>query len=174
LTRTYKRPQLLAANCESLFRQTSFGWWQQTYLADDEGRGIGWSYRNMAAYAPNLVGLYIWILDDDDMCASDSLVDDLKDIVAAHNPDVIMLKMDHGPRGVLPGKNWQRPPVMGDIGCSAFVVRREIWQRHAQYFSDSYAGDFDFIASIFAGDYEIYWFDCVASRVQRISLGNPE
>jgi len=128
----------------------------------------------MAAYAPNLAGRYIWILDDDDMCACDTLIGDLKGIVAAHKPGVIMLKMDHGARGVLPSKNWQRPPVMGDIGCSAFVVKRAVWQRHAEHFSDSYAGDFDFIKSIFARDYEIYWFDRVASRVQRISLGQPE
>jgi hypothetical protein len=146
----------------------------QTLLDDPDGRGIGWSYRNMAAYAPHLVGEWIWILDDDDCVVSQTFVADLRVIAAVHDPDVVLVRMDHGARGILPGKNWQRKPVMGDIGCSAFVVKRAIWQKHAHHFSDSYAGDFDFIASIFDKDYEMYWFDCVASAVQRISLGMPE
>lgn len=174
LTRTYKRPVMLAANMESLSRQTNSGWWRQTFLNDDVGRGIGWSYQNLAAYAPNLEGLYVWILDDDDVCIRDTLINDLEDIVAAHNPDVIMVKMDHGPRGVLPAKTWGQWPVMGDIGCSAFVVRREIWQRHAKHFTASYAGDYFFIKSIFERDPDIYWFDVIASKVQKISLGEPE
>lgn len=174
LTRTYQRPNLLAANKASLQRQTNQGWWRQTFLDDKEGRGVGWSYSNMAAYASNLEGLYVWILDDDDVCICDTLINDLEEIVASHNPDVIMLKMDHGPRGILPGKSWQQRPVLGDIGCSAFVVRREVWQAHAQYFTPDYNGDFAFISSIFDEDYEIYWHDCVASKVQRISDGQPE
>ena len=110
----------------------------------------------------------------DDVAVSQTFVADIKRIAEAHNPDVIMVKMDHKERGILPGKYWQQQPQLGDIGCSAFVVKRDIWQRHARYFGSHYAGDFDFIASIFARDYEIYWFDCVASAVQRISLGAAE
>jgi len=173
LTRTYKRPRMLAANMASLEAQTDDDH-IQTLLNDDEGRGIAWSYRNLASYAPFLTGDYVWILDDDDMAVSQTLVSDLKGIVEAHNPDVIMLKMDHGRLGILPKSCWQKQPEIGGIGCSAFVVKREIWQRHSKFFGSHYAGDYDFIASIFARDYEIYWFDCVASRVQQISYGAAE
>lgn len=173
LTRTYKRPNMLAVNMASLQAQTC-GDFTQTLLNDPEGRGIAWSYQNLAAYAPFLVGDFIWLLDDDDMAVSQTLVADLKAIVEAHNPDVIMMKMDHAKRGILPRQCWQKPPILGDIGCSAFVVRRRVWQRHSSYLGSHYAGDFDFISSIFERDYEIYWFDCVASKVQRISLGAPE
>lgn len=173
LTRTYKRPNMLAVNMRSLEAQTC-GDYTQTLLNDPDGRGIAWSYKNLASYAPFLEGQYIWILDDDDMAVSQTLIADLKAIAEAHSPDVIMIKMDHAERGILPGLNWQKPPKVGDIGCSAFVVRREIWQKHSRYFGSHYAGDFDFIKSIFERDYEIYWFDRVASKVQRISLGQPE
>lgn len=173
LTRTYKRPNMLAVNKASLRAQTDDDY-IQTLLDDPTGYGIGWSYTNMAAYAPYLMGNYIWILDDDDATVSLTLIADLKAIVKAHTPDVIMLKMDHGELGILPNKYWQQYPVLGDIGCSAFVVWRKVWQQHAKYFGSHYAGDFDFIDSIFARDYEIYWFDCVASRVQKRSLGEPE
>jgi hypothetical protein len=173
LTRTYKRPTMLAANMESLRKQT-YRDYTQTLLNDDVGRGIGWSYTNLAAYAPLLVGDYIWILDDDDKVVSPTFIADLKEIIEAHNPDVIMVKMDHGPRGILPSVCWQRRPEIGGIGCSAFVIKRAIWQKHAQHFGANYAGDFDFINSIFARDYDIYWFDCVASAVQKISYGAAE
>lgn len=173
LTRCYKRPIMLLCNQRSMRNQGCTDW-KQSLLVDYEGKGIAWSYQNLAAYSPNLVGDYIWILDDDDMAVSLSLVEDLKGIVKAHNPDVIMMRMDHGERGILPGKSWHQYPVMGDIGCSAFVVRRAIWQSHSRHLGAHYAGDFDFISSIFARDCEIYWFDCVASKVQRISLGAPE
>lgn len=173
LTRTYKRPKMLAANMASLEAQTDDDH-IQTLLNDDEGRGIAWSYRNMASYAPFLVGRYIWILDDDDLAVSQTLVADLKAIAAAHDPDVIMVKMDHGERGILPNGCWERKPEHGGIGCSAFVVKRRIWQRHAKHLGAHYAGDFEFISSVFERNYKIYWFDCVASRVQRISRGAAE
>ncbi len=175
LTRCYKRPRMLAVNHESLRQQAVNSWWLQTFLVDDVGQGIGWSYVNMAAYAPKLKGNFIWILDDDDMCICPTFIEDLEEIAAAHHPDVIMVKMDHGPRGILPRLSWQKRPALGDIGCSAFVVQREVWQAHAPYFPADYNGDYAFIASIFdEDDYEIYWYDCIASQVQQISNGRPE
>lgn len=173
ITRCFQRPNMIAKNIASLRAQTCQDF-QQLCLIDDVGRGVGWSYENMATYAPRLKGDYVLILDDDDELICDTLVADLKGIVADTAADIIMLKMDHGPRGILPGKSWQQRPVLGDIGCSAFVVRREVWQAHAQYFTPDYNGDFAFISSIFDEDYEIYWHDVVASRVQRISDGQPE
>jgi hypothetical protein len=173
LTRTYKRPKMLAINEASMRAQTDRDF-THTLLNDPEGRGIRWSYTNLASYAPFLVGEYIWILDDDDMCVSQTLIADLKEIVKAHSPAAIMVKMDHGERGILPSVCWQRQPEIGGIGCSAFVVKRQVWQKHARFFTANYAGDFDFIDSIFARDYDIYWFDCVASKVQKISYGAAE
>lgn len=174
LTRCYKRPVMLAANRASLDGQTD-GDWMQTLLIDTIGRGIGWSYDNLAAQAGDLEGVYIWVLDDDDMCTRSTLVAELKQIVAQHDPDVIMLRMDHGPLGVLPSRSWGGAPEQGDIGCSAYVVRREVWQRHAQAMTPGhYAGDFDFIRSVFLAGPRVYWHDVTASAVQRISHGAPE
>lgn len=185
LTRVYKRPQMLAINVESLRHQTDDDW-TQTYLVDNVGRGINWSHENMAAYAPRLVGEWVWIVDDDDMCTCPTLVADLKRIVAEHDPDVIMLKMDHG-RAVLPdAETWGDGPVCGHIGCSAYVVKRELWQEHAGAMVPGwYGSDFSLINSIFGNNPamglapwikqpRIYWHDCVASRVQQQSFGQAE
>lgn len=175
LTRCYKRPAMLAVNMASLENQTDQDW-EQTFLIDTVGRGIGWSYQNLAAYAPELTGAYIWILDDDDVCARVELVGELKAIAWVHDrPDVIMVRMDHGPLGVLPGPlGWLGRPAQGDIGVSAYIVRQDVWKAHSAAFGAHYAGDYDFIASVFDSEPRIYWHDVIASRVQRISKGAIE
>lgn len=176
LTRTFgQRPHLLAINQESLRRQTDPDW-IQTILMDDQARGIGWASENMAAYAPNLVGEYIFCLDDDDTCILPTLVEELKFIVADSDPDVIMIRMDHGGGRILPGDDtWLCAPVLGQIGCSAFVVRREVWQRHAMAMEHGhYSSDYDLIAAIWKSQPSVYWHDVVASRVMVQSFGRPE
>ena len=176
LTRTYRRPRMLAKNKASLYRQTCADW-QQTIIVDEVGRGIPWAQANLATVAPRLVGDYIWILDDDDECTRPSLVEELK-VISENDPDVIMLRMDHGPLGVLPDDNrWNRRPAYGHIGVSGYVVKRQVWQAHANaWLGGCYHSDFDFINSIFtvSPDVEVFWHDVIASRVQRISEGVPE
>lgn len=184
LTRCYRRPVLLAHNQASLDAQTD-GDWVQTLLIDEVGRGIAWANQHLAAQAGALVGEYIWILDDDDRCIRPTLTAELKAIVAQHQPRVIMLRMDHGPLGVLPPDElWGRLPREGAIGVSAFVVQRAVWQRHASWLAGGparvarYASDFDFIWHILAAECgtasAVYWHDVTASAVQRISHGAPE
>jgi hypothetical protein len=166
---------MLMANIRSLEAQTDADF-DQTMLVDGEGRGVGEAQAMLANYAPYLRGQYIFVLDDDDMCIRRTLVEELKAIASEHSPDVIMVRMDHGPRGILPGDaEWQKPPVHSRIGASAYIVRRAIFQRHAAAYSTArYESDFDFISAVFESDPEVYWHDCIASKVQRISLGVPE
>lgn len=174
LTRTYKRPTMLAANQASLAAQTS-GDWQQTLLVDEVGRGCAWANAQLGQYAPQLVGDFIWILDDDDVCIDESLVEQLSLIVQVAAPDLIMMRMDHGPLGVLPdGAHWRKRPVRGRIGVSACVIRRELFQRCAWAWGDAYDGDFDFIDAVWDAKPIVFWYDCIASKVQRISRGAPE
>jgi glycosyltransferase involved in cell wall biosynthesis len=175
LTRTYKRPNLLAANQASLQAQTSADW-HQTVLVDDAGRGCAWANARLAEHAPQLVGDWIWVLDDDDLCIQPTLVEELHTLVVLYAPDVVMLRMDHGPLGVLPDdRHWTKRPVVGRIGCSAFVVERHVWQWHAAAWQvGSYEADFAFINSIWDAQPRVYWHDIVASQVQRISKGLPE
>lgn len=176
LTRTFgARPRLLQNNVASLQAQTCPDW-LQTILVDEECRGVSWAQENMANYAHNLQGEYIWILDDDDRAIYPELVAELKTIAAEHNPDVMMVRMNHKERGILPdAAHWGRPPEHGFIGCSAYIVRRELWQAHAAAFiPGTYYSDFTFIKAIFESDPIVYWHYIVASEVQMIGLGKPE
>ena len=181
LTRCYKRPVMLSCNQASITGQTSTDW-IQTLLADaaDVGglAGVIESHRRMGRYAENLIGRYIWILDDDDECIRSTLVAELVDIWKEHNPDVIMVRMEHPGGDALPDADHWRGTLFeeGDIGVSAFIVRRELWQKHAHVLIDNarYAGDYDLISAILAETDNVFWHDVVASRVQRRSMGEAE
>jgi hypothetical protein len=175
LTRCYLRPQSLQTNIESLRRQTSHEW-RQTFLVDHVGRGVAWANAQLADVDP--VGDYIWVLDDDDACIHAGLVTDLQYLAWLNDcPAAFIVRMDHGPLGILPDDDhWQQPPIEGQIGASAIITRADVWIRHrSAWRSGRYASDFDFISAVFhyEGD-AIYWHDCIASAVQRISRGEPE
>lgn len=180
LTRCYRRPRLLWSNIRSLEAQTDRDW-QQTFLIDGEGRGVEAAQAALANFAPYVTGEYIWLLDDDDKCIRPRLVQEVKAIVSEHHPNVIMVRMDHRNGRVLPDDDhWHKEPQLSYIGCSAYIVKRQLWQRFAPVFGGApggapkYSSDFDFINAIFGSDPDIFWFDVIASACQRTSMGMPE
>ena len=165
---------MLAANQASLQAQTD-GDWVQTLLTDDERRGIEWSTEQMARYAPRLVGDYVHVLDDDDYLILPTFVAGLKEIAVLNAPDVIFVRMDHGGGRILPSARWGKSPRLSEIGVSAFVVRRAVWQAHAgAMIPGKYTSDFDFINSIWQSRPVTYWWGVVASKCQRQSMGKAE
>lgn len=167
------RPTLFERNQASVDQLG--GDWVQTILIDDNHQGVNWANRQLRDYGPDLIGDYIWILDDDDVCIRPTLVEELQAIAAESDPDVIMMRMDHGPRGILPdGDHWGGLPAHGHIGCSAYVVRRSLWQACADAWRDVYYADYEFATALFAQDPAVEWFDVIASRVQQIGLGRSE
>lgn len=173
ITRHLKgRDSFLENNRASLQRQTDKDF-VQTILIDTQREGIGPAQAKLADHADKMRGKYIWILDDDDMCIYDDLIADLKAIVETHGPDVIFLRMDHGERCVLPSDfEWGRRPICGRIGCSAYVVKADVWQENAEAWrSAHYASDYDFIAQVWDSGANVYWHDVIASRVQMIGMG---
>jgi len=173
ITRCYRRPTMLRENIASLIQQTDRDY-QQVLLHDTIGRGVAWANGQLAQYTPE--HSYVWILDDDDMCIRPELIAELKAIAAEHEPDVIMMRMDHQSRGVLPdGDYWGKPPAIAHVGCSAYVVSLGTWMDHRDAWRNGgYSADHSFIADVFAAEPRVYWHDVIASKVQRISLGEPE
>lgn len=175
VTRTYKRPTMLAANQASVAALTDQDL-VHTILRDDTGIGVAAANARLALHEPN--GQYLWVLDDDDVCIHAKLVEHLKELARLHNPGAVMVRMDHGPElGILPKlSDWWETPKEAGIGCSALITRRDAWlaHRHA-WASGRYAADFDFISSVWANkQWLVVWLDVIASRVQRISHGLPE
>jgi hypothetical protein len=175
VTRTFNgRPRMFAAHKASLAAQTDQDF-VHTILVDTERKGIAWATENLARHAPRLVGDYVFVLDDDDMLILPTFVAGLKQIATQHNPDLIMVRMDHGGGRILPAARWGKSPRVSEIGISAFVVRREWWKRHAHaMIPGEYTSDFKFIESIWVSYPEVFWWDTVASRCQRQSVGLAE
>lgn len=177
VTRCYARTILLAANQTSLRGQTDRDW-QQTLLVDNVGRGVTWANAQLASFEPAADTGYVWLLDDDDLCIAPNLVADVRRLATLHAmPPAIIVRMDHGPMGVLPDdEHWRQPPALTRIGCSAIITRADVWRQHRQaWASGRYEADFDFIAAVWQAEaFQIIWHDLVASRVQRVSRGAPE
>jgi len=167
------RPNLVRDNFASLDAQTCDDW-RQTLLVDDVGHSVEWANYWLGKYGPDLIGDYIWVLDDDDVCISETFVEDMKRIVAEHDPDVILCKIDAD--GVIPPDElWRKAPEITQIGMANFVVRREVWQAHAEKFWPRLAADFNFINDVYqSGKYSIYWHDEVVMRIQQVGRGRPE
>jgi len=175
LTRSFGgRPHMFAAQQVSLAAQTDRDF-VHTVLMDSERCGLVWATENMGAYAPRLIGDWVWILDDDDLCTLPGFVAGLKQIATLNAPDVMFVRMDHGAGRILPSARWGKSPRVAEIGVSAFVVRRDVWQAHAGAWTPGkYTSDFEFIDSIWQARPIIYWWDVVASRVQQQSMGKAE
>lgn len=174
LTRHYtRRPGLLAACKASLDGQTDPDW-VQTILIDDVGRGVEWANRNLGAYAPQVEGDYIWILDDDDVCVCDTLVADLKAIVAETCADVVMVKGEINRFGILPD-HWGEAPEYCHVAMPCFVLRRDVWRRHAGMLTARLGADYRMIRDVFdAGVYRIAWLDKIVVRSEKARFGAAE
>lgn len=175
VTRTFRRPTMLAANKASVADQVG-GSVKHTILVDQFGAGVPAANAGLATFEP--VGDYVWILDDDDVCIYPHLAVDLARIADTHrNPPAVIVRMDHGSLGVLPHDGiWGVAVHEAGIGTSGIITRRDVWMQHRQAWASArYASDYDFIAAVWAAcGPQIVWHDVVASRVQRISHGQPE
>lgn len=167
LTRTFgQRETLLARNHQSLLAQTD-GDWFQTVIPDLERRGVPWANGNLSTVEAH--GDWVWVLDDDDECVDAEFVAGLKWCVENDESDVVIVRMDHGSElGILPDdSHWQQAPAHGHIGMSAFIVRRDVWNRYRHLWQAVYHGDFLFIKGLWDAGVRFAWWDVVASRCQR-------
>ena len=167
------RPTMLARNQDSVLAMGDNV--MQTLLIDAIGRGVGWANAQLAEFEP--VGDYVWLLDDDDAAVDTTLAGWLAGAVLEQAPDLVMLRMDHGPKvGILPDAfAWKKRPVMGQFGCSSFITRAEHWRACRSAWNTSYAADADFVRCAFDLAAAVVWHDVVASRCQRgANHGGPE
>ncbi len=167
------RPNSLI-RCQDSLREQTYGQWGQTVLTDSVGRGVEWANRNLAHYAPQLTGDYIWILDDDDICIYPEFVEKLQ-FQCADNPDVVMVKGWYAGYDILPdGDYWEQRPVLNHVGSSNFVVRRDVWQKHADAWPNTLAGDYAFINAVFESEPYVKWWDRIVMRAIKKGNGQSE
>ena len=176
VTRAYRRPAGLARNRASLAAQSDADY-VQTVLVDEIGIGVEAANARLADVEP--VGAYVWVLDDDDFCTDERLIERLKGIADGMReaPAAFVVRMDHGDLGILPdvGRWWGLVPPEGGIGASALVVRCDVWRQYREWWrTGRYASDYDFIAAVLRGEDHVVWLDVVASAISRRSIGAAE
>lgn len=175
LTRTYKRPTMLARNLAMLAAQSDPDY-VQTLLVDEIGIGVAAANARLAEV--EVIGAYVWVLDDDDICVDVGLFSTLRAVIGSMRepPAAIVVRVNHGPLGVLPPMSrWGRLPSCGEIGAPALVVRRDIWYQYRDHWrSNRYEADYDFISAVLSHESNIVWINVVAAAVQRISRGATE
>jgi hypothetical protein len=171
ITRCYKRPTLLARNVASLEAQTDQDY-ERVLTEDIEGRGIGWANRVLSTVEP--AGVYVMVLDDDDMLIDNQAIEKMK-IATVDRPALVIFKADHQELGILPsGSVWNNRPIGGQIGSISFISRRDIWERHIHAFGVNSGGDYNYLRNVWQTKPSVVWLDEVLAGVQRISRGKPE
>lgn len=163
-----KRAEMLHTNSDSLAAQTETDF-ERLLLVDGEGRGIAWSHAMLAERDwQDVGGDYVLLLDDDDVLADEGVVAKLKE-GAAGRPDLMVVQMDHGPRGILPAsEDYGKLPERGKIGVSAVVPSRELFLEAVRHFQPVYAGDYDYVKACFECAQVILWLPMIATRVTQI------
>jgi len=141
--------------------------YKQIFLRDHEGRGLEYANGMFAQNKDKIEGQYVYILDDDNRLIISDFVAGIRVIVAAGNPDVIMVKANIRIHGILP-HYWEEPPRSAHIDSLNFVVERELWKKHIEAFHRPDHGDFYFIDAVFKEpDITVAWWDKIVAEGMR-------
>jgi hypothetical protein len=172
-TPTYRRPQGLARCLASVQEQTIVDAIEQIVIPDHIGLGVGGMYRQVSRYAKAVHGRYVHLLADDDVLASPTVVEEVREFVRAHGePEMVIVKSKKGQTYPL-GAPW--PPVCGRIGLGCFIAREDVWRRHVQAYGHPgrYEGDFDFATAVWSAGHKAEFCD-VLFVVGAVSRGAEE
>lgn len=142
-TPTYKRPEALRRCMASVQTQTLVREIQHLIVPDYVGLGIGGMYQRVPDIAPAVCGQYVHFLADDDVLATPTAVEIVREAAEQNGyPEVLLVRVIKG-QNVLPqGCAW--PPVCGAIDLGCFITRADVWKAHAHCYGNRYEGDFDF------------------------------
>jgi hypothetical protein len=158
-TPTFRRPRGLTSCQASVAVQTAIDDIEHLVIPDYIGIGIAGMYGRIPFYANALHGQYVHLLADDDVLAGPEVVAQLRERALAEGlPPVLIVKAVKGSMA-LPMDN-AGPPICGRIDLGCLVVRRDVWQRHANDYGKSYEGDFWFAKALWdAGHLFVYATD---------------
>lgn len=174
LTATFCRPQGLAENLRSVYRQTLAHEIEQIVLPDHIGVSPNHAvYGRLPWYATAPRGAYVHVLGDDDVLADDQVVERIKRFAERQAyPDVIVMKCKKGdteyPKCGVTGE-----PTEGDIDLCCYVVKRQVWATCMQTYRPHYKCDYGFYQTLKDYGASLTPLDQVIA-VGRVGGGRPE
>lgn len=175
LTRTFfGRPRGLIRCIESVMNCPGSEVVQHLLVAEDESHGVGQSFINLRYAIPKIKGEYVMLLDDDDYLLDQSFfLRFSKHIHENEKPPVVIVEMDMGTGLVLP-EQMGGAPARDHIACSCYIVRKDIFVKYIESFTNTYDGDFNFINDVWCGKEQFTYLPVVAAKVGTVSHGQPE
>lgn len=171
-TPTYRRPGMLA-NCRaSVEQQTARADVQHLVVVDEVGVGISGMYEEIPRRVPEMLGQYVYVLQDDDVLDDDEVVARLREVVAQQNlPAVVICRNRKWDRVYPLAERWRLRPFVGAIDLGSYIVRRDVFARHANDFGKRYTGDADFIIRLWDAGWPFYWWGEMFAREQLMGIG---
>lgn len=166
VTRTMPGRQALLARCVDSVRAQTLGDVEHIILRDEVGVGVAAAQRMLWTVTPK--GDYVLVLDDDDYLSAPDVLMQVG-VRLLSRPKFAVVKVCHGQFGVMP-LEWGQVPAIARITVSNVIVANAVWVLHRQQFGLRYAGDFDFIASLFDA-YNPQWIDVAVVTVERGRAG---
>jgi hypothetical protein len=171
-TPTYRRPQGLARCLESVRTQTLNGQIEHIVIPDHVGRGIGGMYQRVPKYADAVHGQYVHVLADDDVLASPTVVETVRNAARANDyPAMLLVRVIKGGLALPFGQVW--PPICGQIDLGCFITRADVWKAHADKYGNCYEGDHAFAQAVSDSGYGATFVDLLF-LVGGVSHGAPE
>jgi hypothetical protein len=171
-TPTYKRPQALQRCMQSVETQTLVREIEHLVVPDYVGLGIDGMYRRVPDIVPAVHGQYVHFLADDDVLASASVVEVVKQAAEQNGyPPMLLVRVVKGGQQLPHGQPW--PPVCGQIDLGCFITRADVWKAHAHKYGHRYEGDFDFAHAVAESGHTAVFVD-VLFLVGGVSHGEPE
>jgi len=178
VTRSYKKPECLKRNIESVQAQTDQDL-EQIFIIDDIGQGLAWADVALNANKHRNNGKYVMVLDDDDIITNPNFVRLLKSITERRDPDVVIWRGRFTEINlILPPLDhyWNVKPIKSFIGSFNYCIRKEIYDEHIHLCYTGACGDFDLIDSIFKREPppNVIWFNKILVSTQQKSQGTGQ
>lgn len=179
-TPTYQRPTLLQACVASVCVQTVADDIQHLVIRDEVGVGVAGMFAAIPDQVHMMSGRYVYALQDDDVLADNGAVARLREFAAGCGYAEVIICRNRKRGNVYPtdpARLWSNGPQEGHIDLGSYIVRLDIFRRHAGEFGKRYAGDVDFITYLWRQGYRFVFFDYLFA-VEQIpdvpGLGRPE
>lgn len=171
-TPTYKRPEALVRCMRSVEQQTLVSEIEHLIVPDYVGLGVGGMYQRVPSHIHAVHGEYVHFLADDDVLASPTVVEQVKQAAEQNGyPPMLLVRVIKGALQLPFGQPW--PPVIGQIDLGCFITRADVWKAHAHKYGDRYEGDFDFAEAVAQSGYSATLVDLLF-LTGGVSRGEPE
>lgn len=173
-TPTFRRPEGLRKCLESVGRQTAAADIEQLVVPDHVGHGVPVGlYGKLPQYAGTLRGAYVNLLCDDDVLASDTVVETVKAFAQVKcQPEVIVTKVRKGAL-TLPLCHPEAEPICGQVDLTSYIVRGDVWHQHIADYGVRYEGDFDHATALWKAGRKFAFCDLLWA-IGGASNGRPE